>query len=120
MHAMLRHLQGPWSRLNRQEPFAHRIDGRPHPVARRLKALDGGVRTHLATLQVTDHRVQLVELQLRNVHVAEKGAGKGLELLGGFHQPLQHGIGVHLEHPGRSADAQALSQAGEHADDQRD
>src|SRR5262249_38629346 len=31
--------------------------------------------------------------QLRDVHVAEKIARKGLELLGGFHQPLEHRSG---------------------------
>jgi hypothetical protein len=43
------------------------------------------------------------------VHVAEKIAGKGLELLGGFYQPLQHGVRVDLEHPGGGANAQAFS-----------
>src|SRR5262249_24764461 len=69
---------------------------------------------------VTQHSIQLVELQLIDVHVAEKIARKGLEVLGGFHQPLEHRVRVDLEHAGRGTDAQALSQAREHAYDQFD
>src|SRR6516162_3912264 len=50
--------------------------------------------------------------------MAEKRGGKGLELLRCFYQPVQDGIGGHLEHAGGSANAQPLGQAREHADDQ--
>src|SRR5215813_12439878 len=36
--------------------------------------------------------------------------GEGSEMVGGCDQPLQHGIGVDLEHPGHGADAQTFGQ----------
>jgi hypothetical protein len=50
----------------------------------------------------------------------EKVGGKGLELLGGFHQPLQDGVGVNLKHPSRSTDAQAFGQTCQDAHDELD
>ncbi len=38
-------------------------------------------------------------------------AGKALELICGLDQPLQHRIGVDLEHARRTPDAQAFGQA---------
>ena len=40
-----------------------------------------------------------------------------LELLGCCHQPLEHRVGVDLEHPGRGTNAQSFSQTGQHADE---
>ena len=48
----------------------------------------------------------------------EKIGGKDLELLGGFHQPVEHGISVDLEDPGRASDAEPFSQAGDDMDDE--
>jgi hypothetical protein len=104
MHDTLGHLQGPWPHRNRQEQFAYRVDRCPHPVARTLKALDGIAFTDLAGFEGMDHRIQLIELHLLDVQVTEEIGTEGLELLSGFHQPLQHGSRVDLEHPGRSAD----------------
>jgi hypothetical protein len=39
-------------------------------------------------------------------------------LLGRFHQPVQHGVGIDFKDPSRSADTQALSQAGKDAHDE--
>src|SRR5262245_18151805 len=52
------------------------------------------------------------------MQVTEEIRREGPQVLGRFHQPVQHGIGVDLEHPGRGTNAQAFSQAGYHADDQ--
>ena len=59
-------------------------------------------------LSVSQHRVQLVELQLLQVEITEEIRGKGAQLLGRFDQPVQHRIGVDLEDPRRGADTQAL------------
>ena len=72
MHHTLGHLQGPWPPLNRQEHFAHRIDGRPHPGALKLQALAGVLFTDLAGVEVTDRGVQLVELGLVAVYLTEQ------------------------------------------------
>jgi hypothetical protein len=40
---------------------------------------------------------------------------KRLEVVGGFHQPRQHGVRINLEHPRYRADTQAFSQRGHHA-----
>src|SRR5438132_12907429 len=52
------------------------------------------------------------------MQVTEEIRREGLQVLGGFHQPVQHGIGVDLEHPRGGANAQALSQARQHTHDQ--
>ena len=114
----LGHCYRPWSHLDGQEPRAHLIDGRPDPRTSRLKALAGVGCTALAILDATQHGIQLVKLPLRAVHAAQKVARDGLALFGGFHQPLQHRVGGHLEPPGHGAQAQALRQAGAPADDQ--
>src|SRR5262249_4730985 len=45
---------------------------------------------------------------------------KGAQLLGGFDQPVQHGIGIDLEDAGGGADTSPLSQAGHNPYDQLD
>jgi hypothetical protein len=54
------------------------------------------------------------------MHVAEEIARKGPQVLRRFHQPLQHRVGSDLEDPRRSADTQALSQAGQDVHDEVD
>ena len=71
-------------------------------------------------LTLPQHGIQLVELQLLQVHITEKIGGKGAELLGGFDQPVQHGVGVDLEDPSRGTDAQAFGQACQDAHDELD
>ena len=111
-----RHRPGPSRK--RQPPLAHRIDGRPPPGASTLQALEGVVVTDRAGFEGTDHRVALIELPLRGVPGTEKRAHKGPERLGGGPQPRENGVGGHLAHAGRGTEAQPLSQAGEHTDDQ--
>src|SRR4030095_10313878 len=52
------------------------------------------------------------------MHLAEEIRGKGLELLRGFHQPVQHGVGGDLKDPGGGANAEPLSQARQYPDAQ--
>ena len=52
-------------------------------------------------------------MQLFEVQLTQEIRRKGAELLGGLDQPVQHGVGVNLEDPGRRADPQALSQTGQ-------
>jgi hypothetical protein len=52
------------------------------------------------------------------MQVTEEIRREGPQVLGRFHQPVQHGIGVDLEHPRGGANAQALSQARQHTHDQ--
>ena len=52
------------------------------------------------------------------MQVTEEIRRKGPQVLGRFHQPVQHRVGVDLEHPRGSANAQALRQARQHTHDQ--
>jgi hypothetical protein len=56
-------------------------------------------------------------LQLLQVEITQKIRGKGTELLGRFAQPLQHGVGSHLEDACRGADAQTFGQTGQDVHD---
>jgi hypothetical protein len=118
MDHVLRHRQGALADVDDHKQFAFRVHGRPHPVRGALQALDGFGLAEFIVFDGTEDGVQLVQLQLAYVDVTQKILRKGLKLLGGFHQPLQHGVGVHLKHPGGGTNAQAFSQAGEHAYDQ--
>ena len=69
-------------------------------------------------LTVSQHRVQLIELQLLQVEITEEIRGKGAQLLGRFDQPVQHRVGIDLEDPRRGADTQTLGQAGQDPHDQ--
>jgi hypothetical protein len=116
MHHALRHGQRTLADIDRQPQLALRIDARLYPMAGACKALDGVVRTAFTVIYVTQYGVQLVQWHLVHVYVAEKGLGKGLELLGGFHQPSQHGIWIDLKDPGGGANASALRYACQDAD----
>src|SRR5262249_15681615 len=50
----------------------------------------------------------------------QKVLRKGPQLLRGFPQPLQHGVRVHVEERGGTANAQALSEAADHMHDEVD
>jgi hypothetical protein len=45
---------------------------------------------------------------------------KGTQLLRRFHQPLQHGVRVHLAHPSGTSDASAFGQARDDAHEELD
>ena len=74
MHHTLGHLHRPRPHLHGQQQFAHWIDRRPHPGARALQVQDGVVFTHFPLFDPTQDSIQLVGLQLRDVHIAEKVA----------------------------------------------
>jgi hypothetical protein len=111
MHHALGHRQGAGAASSCQEQLALRVDHRPHPGARTLQALEGFVCAALAMFDVTQHGIQLVELSLAPVPIAEQRGGTGLELLGSFPQPPQHGVRGHCEHTGGGPPAQALGPA---------
>jgi hypothetical protein len=116
----LDHLARPWPDFDGQEHLTHRIDCRPYPGTRRLQALEGVGFTDLTSLEVTDHRVQLVKLQLLQVEITQEISRKGALLLGRFDQPGQHGVGLDVKDPSRGTATQALSQAGQDAYDEVD
>src|SRR5262245_48079796 len=62
--------------------------------------------------------VELIHLELAYVDLTQEIVCKGLELIYGFTQPLQHRVGVDLEHPRCGPNAQAFSQTRQHAHDQ--
>jgi hypothetical protein len=82
------------------------------------QAFDGLGLTEVTVLDGTEHGIQLIELQLLNVHLAQEIGRKSMELLGSFHQPLQHRVRSHLKDPGGGANAKPLGQARQDADNQ--
>jgi len=89
-------------------------------VAGALKALDGLLCTDLTIFDAAQHGIQLVEWQLAHVNVTQEIGGEGVELLRGFHQPVQDGVGIDLKHAGGGPNAQPLGQARQDAPDQLD
>ena len=73
-----------------------------------MQTLHRLVVADLTGFEVSQHRVQLVELQLLHVQGVEEGARKGSQVLRRFDQPVQNSIGVDLKDPRRGADTQAL------------
>jgi len=92
----------------------------PDPLGRPLQPLDRLGLTNRAVLERTEQRKHLIELHLLDPHVMQEVLRKGPQLLRRFHQPLQHGVRVHLEHPRGTTDAQTLSQAANHVHDELD
>ena len=66
--------------------------------------------TDLASLDGTEQGKEFIELELRDAYIVQEILGKGLEMLRGLHQPLQHRVRVHLEHPRHRTDTQAFSE----------
>jgi hypothetical protein len=118
MHHTLGHRQGARADIDGQQQFALGIDGRPHPVASMLKPLQGVLFADLASFDAAQHGIQLIELQLSHMQVTEEIRREGPQVLGRFHQPVQHGIGGYLEHSRGGANTQALRQARQHTHDQ--
>jgi hypothetical protein len=119
MHHTLSHRQGAGADIDDQQQFAFRIYCRPHPVGGTLKAFDGVVFAELSVFDVTEHGIQLVQLSLAHVHVAENVARQRPELLCRFHQPVKDCVRVHLKHAGGGTNASALGQTCQRAYDQR-
>jgi hypothetical protein len=67
--------------------------------------LEGLGLTDFTILDRTEQRIEFVQLHLGDTEVVQEVLGEGLEMVGGGDQPLQHGIGVDLKHPGHGTDA---------------
>src|SRR5215510_9637666 len=86
---------------------------------RRLRQTsDRLVLAEVTSLHGPEDGVELVHLELAHVELTQEIMGKGLALLHGFSQPLQHRVGVDLKHPSRGANAQSLGQARQDVHDQ--
>jgi len=103
--------QGAIPDVDRQQQFTLGVHRRPHPLGRTLQALDGLSLADRAILDGAEQGKQFIELDVLDTHVVQDVSGKGLELVRGLHQPLQHGVRVDLEHPRGAPDAQSLGQA---------
>src|SRR5439155_21118284 len=90
------------------------------PGGRDHQARDALMLTGVGVLELAQDGVQLVELQLLEVEITEKIGRKGAQLLGRLSQPVSHRVRSDLEDAGRSADTQALSQAGQDPHDEFD
>jgi len=64
----------------------------------------------LTILDRPEQGLEFVELPLRDAHIVQDGLGEGCEMGGGCDQPLQHRVGIDLEHPGDRAEAHAFRQ----------
>jgi hypothetical protein len=71
MHDTLGHRQRARTEIDHHQQLTLRVEGRPYPMAGTLKALDGCVGADLAIFDVTEYGIQLVELHLAQVDLAE-------------------------------------------------
>jgi hypothetical protein len=110
MQHSLRHCQGPFTHLDAEQQLALRIDGGPDSVGRPREPLNRLSFAQIAASHRTEDNVEFVELDLLEMHLVQKIGRKGVQLLGGFHQPAQDGIGVDLEDPRRPSDASTFGQ----------
>jgi hypothetical protein len=110
MDHALGHGQRPVPGIDRQEQFAHRIDGPPHPMGRARQALEHLGLAHFTSLHGTEQGEEFIELHLRDPHVVHKILGKGRSVVCHLQRPGQDGIGVDLEHPSDGTDPQALGE----------
>jgi hypothetical protein len=120
MNHTLGHRQGAIPDVERQQQFTLGIHRYPDPLGRPLQTLDGLGLAHLTVLDRAEQRKQLIELHLPDLYVMQEVLGEGAQLLRCLNEPLQHGIGVHLEHPCRASDAQPFGQTGDDAYDEID
>ncbi len=61
--------------------------------------------THLTVPDGTQDRVEFIKLDWVEMQIVQKRGRQGLELIGGFHQPVQHGVGSDLKDPRRAPNA---------------
>src|SRR5215468_6038081 len=87
-------------------------------MRRRRQTADRLVLAEVTSLHGPEDGVELVHLELAHVELTQAIMGKGLELVHGFSQPLQHRVGIDFEHPCGSAHPQSFGSAGQHADTQ--
>jgi hypothetical protein len=72
--------------------------------------LEGLSLTDLTLLDRTEQRIEFVQLHLGDTDVVQEVLGEGFEMVGGLDQPVQHGVGIDLEHPSHGTDAQPFRQ----------
>jgi hypothetical protein len=120
MDHTLGHRQGAIPDVERQQQFTLGGHGDPDPLGRALQALKGRGRADFTGLDRAEQRKQLIELHLPDLYVMQEVLGEGAQLLRCLDEPLQHGIGVHLEDPCRASDAQPFGQTGDDAYDEID
>ncbi|HEY5868779.1 MAG TPA: hypothetical protein VI542_25000 [Candidatus Tectomicrobia bacterium] len=97
--------------VDRQQHLALGVQRDPHPLGCTLQARDGLGLIDLPVFHGTEESTQLIKLHLVDPHVVQEVLHEGPQLLGRLHEPLQHRVGVHLEHPRRAPDTQAFGQA---------
>ncbi len=99
------HREGAIADVNGEKHFALGVHRHPDPLGRTLQPRDRLGLTDCAVLERTEQRKHLIELHLLDTHVMQEVLRKGPQLLRRFHQPLQHGVRVHFEHPSGTSDA---------------
>ena len=87
----LRHRQGALADVDGHQEFGHGINGHPDPVRGTGQAFDGLGRRDFSVLDRTEHRIQLITLQLLDVQITQKIGGEGPQMIRRFDQPVQHG-----------------------------
>ena len=101
----LGHRQGAIPDVDRQQQFTLGVHRDPDPTGRTLQALESLSLADLPVLDRAEQGEEFVQLHLSHPYVVQDVSGKGLELICCLYQPLQHRIGVDLEHPRRPPDA---------------
>lgn len=108
MDHALRHGQRAVADVDGPQEVRDGVHRHPDPGRRRRHPLDGFRLTELARLDGAEQGKEFVALDLRDAHVVQDRLGKGLEMLRGLHQPLQHRVRVDLEHPRHGTDPPAF------------
>lgn len=106
----LRPGQRPGAAVAGQQPRGAGGESRPDPLGRACQAREGLRLAARASLPRAEPRTEGVQLALRNADSGQAIVGKGRGVVRQVAQPLQHGVGGHLEPPGHSAEAQACRQ----------
>jgi hypothetical protein len=82
----------------------------PTQEGERDRRLSASACPHLAGLARTEQGIAFVHRPLRTPPLREAIVGEGLERVGRFDHPPQHGMGIDREHAGYAAEAQAFGQ----------
>jgi len=117
---MLGHRQGAIPNIERQQQFTLEDHGDPDPLGRAIQALKGRGFADLTLLDRAEQRKQLIELHLSDPYVVQEVLGEGAQLLRYLDEPLQHGIGINLEHPCCASDAQPFGSSRHYAHNEFD
>jgi len=89
---------------------------------REVDALRGALEKSIAdkNAQIELMNKQLIELHLSDPYVVQEVRGEGSQLLRCLDEPLQHGIGINLEHPCCASDAQPFGSSRHYAHNEFD